>query len=959
MFLKSLEIFGFKSFADKTKIDFSDGISALLGPNGCGKSNVVDAIKWVVGEQSAKSLRADSMEDIIFNGTETRKALSVAEVTIVISNENGTLPLDVPEVSIRRRLYRSGESEYSINGQVAKLKEVRELFWDTGIGKSAYSVMEQGKIDQILSSKPEDRRYLFEEAAGITKHKARVKEAEGKLLKTEENMRQVEVILGEVKRNHDSLKVQADKTIGYRRLKEEIFEAERDVFLVRLRQFTREKDKKDEEYRRKRQERDEIKSQADALASSMAASLEMVNELEARLVEMQKNLYGLAVEKNGLEKHRSILSDRVRETKAKIDQLSIRLKNTEDKIAALQEEEGEKEEELAMLRSRLREAERNIGEFESGIQAASVAVKSNHGQALLRKDEIEKARAEIERQRIALDGITDTIVAQLDLRLKETGYSSAERRSLEADILSLVERARSKMESRTALFSDVSRALGYDTKNISDAVKGIASSLQDFSEVSSMLGEIAEKFSKYRASTPSFLDEFLSPEGIITRKRSIDEAISKGIERISALESDIQALDSDNRDLAARIESFRQTLEQARMSKAKVQAQIDAAQESVSVFRREIAGQGALLKEQKDEAYAEARRLEGLSEELEDAEGEIADLDAKGKRLALEMDGVEKGISAKNSDLTLRRKESAWLSDRLQASLSEMETIHLAIAQNETEIKNLKENFLETYSRDLAEFEERMFELRIPVGDLRDRLAALRSSLKDLGSVNLMAPEEYKEVKERYDFLSSQMGDLKKAQEDLSRITDEIRMESADLFLSTYNKIKKNFHNMFRRLFGGGRGELKLSDPDHVLESGIEILAQPPGKKLEAISLLSGGEKTLTAISLLFATYMVKPSPFCFLDEIDAALDEANVIRFVNLLREFSRTSQFIVITHNKKTVAGADTLLGVTMEESGITKAIAIRLERHDAGEASLRPFEPESFLEEEVEYEAGRELP
>jgi chromosome segregation protein len=252
LFLKSLDIFGFKSFADRTTIEFSDGISALLGPNGCGKSNVVDAIKWVVGEQSAKSLRAETMEGIIFNGTETRKALSVAEVTITISNESGTLPLDVPEVAIKRRLYRSGESEYYINGRLAKLKEVRELFWDTGIGKSAYSVMEQGKIDQILSSKPEDRRYLFEEAAGITKHKVRVREAETKLVRTEENMRQIEAVLAEVKHSHDSLKRQADKTIAYRELKDGIFELDRDVYLLRLRQFIMDKDRHDAEFERKK-----------------------------------------------------------------------------------------------------------------------------------------------------------------------------------------------------------------------------------------------------------------------------------------------------------------------------------------------------------------------------------------------------------------------------------------------------------------------------------------------------------------------------------------------------------------------------------------------------------------------------------------------------------------------------------------------------------------------------------
>ena len=242
--------------------------------------------------------------------------------------------------------------------------------------------------------------------------------------------------------------------------------------------------------------------------------------------------------------------------------------------------------------------------------------------------------------------------------------------------------------------------------------------------------------------------------------------------------------------------------------------------------------------------------------------------------------------------------------------------------------------------------------------ELREALSALRQRLKDLGSVNLMAPEEYGEVKERYDFLSTQLADLEAAKADLKRITEEIRNESAELFLSTYNRIKKNFHNMFRRLFGGGRGELRLVDPDHVLESGIEIYAQPPGKKLEAISLLSGGEKTLTAIALLFATYMVRPSPFCFLDEIDAALDEQNVIRFVNLLREFGRTSQFVVITHNKRTVTGADSLLGVTMEESGVTKAIGIRLERSD-GEPIRVPEPIAPMEEEEVEYEEGKELP
>jgi chromosome segregation protein len=289
-----------------------------------------------------------------------------------------------------------------------------------------------------------------------------------------------------------------------------------------------------------------------------------------------------------------------------------------------------------------------------------------------------------------------------------------------------------------------------------------------------------------------------------------------------------------------------------------------------------------------------------------------------------------------------------------------LEKTHLDLVQSETEIKNIQDNFRETHSRDLMEFEERIFVITTPVAELRENLARARSGLRDLGSVNLMAPEEFAETKERYEFLTNQLADLTKARDDLENINKEIKQESADLFMSTYNKIKKNFLNMFRRLFGGGRAELRLQDINHVLESGIEIYAQPPGKKLENISLLSGGEKSMTAVALLFATYLVKPSPFCLLDEIDAALDEANVGRFVQLLREFGNMSQFIVITHNKKTMVGAGTLLGVSMEESGITKIISVRLENENLAVAPEPPPNPEfTFEEEEVEPEEGRELP
>ena len=955
MYLKSLEIFGFKSFADRVRIEFSQGISALLGPNGCGKSNIVDAIKWVVGEQSAKSLRAESMEDIIFNGTENRRPLSVAEVAITISNDGGALPLDVPEIEVKRRLYRSGENEYFINGKQSKLKEVRELFWDTGIGKSAYSVMEQGRIDQVLSSKPEDRRYLFEEAAGITKHKVRAREAELKLAKTEENMRQIEGIVREVKHSYESLKVQAEKTVQYRQLKDKIFETELDLYLVRLRQYVRERDRSSAAFDQKKKEREALVQRIDNMSASMSEGLDLVNELEARLVEMQKLLYGLAVEKNGKEKQKTLLAERCRELKTKIEQLQGRDRAIAAKIESLQDEEGEKEAEYAGYRARIREVEANIHTFDENISAAALSVKANEGTIRQNAEESKEIGQKTAQLRQELDTITERIAQLVDERLRQSETQIEQRQKLEAQIRQGITEIALSVASRADRLQDYARIA--TTLSSQERAQEIERLSADLRELSSKSKWLEKDFQQYIAIAPSFLNELVAPEGVMTQKRRIDAAISAHVERLREIDTENQALSARNGDLAKKIETYRRTLEEARMEKTKIQAQMEAAQEALSVLRREIAGQESYRREIANELAGEQRRLDELDEELGTLEEELAEIEQKGRRLSEDMTELENSISQRTADLAEKRKESSELEQKLQAMQQELEDLHMAMAQRETEIRNLKDTFTELYSRDLSAYETRMYEIRRPIAEIREELASLKSSLSSLGSVNLMAPEEFEEVRQRYEFLTGQYEDMVKARTDLVRITDEIRTESAQLFVDTYNRIKKNFHNMFRRLFGGGRAELRLLDADHVLESGIEIYAQPPGKKLENISLLSGGERTLTAIALLFATYMVKPSPFCFLDEIDAALDEGNIIQLVNLLREFGTASQFIVITHNKKTVACADTLLGVTMEESGITKTIAIRVQNENG---VVRPVyvRDQPFEEEDIDYEEGRQL-
>jgi chromosome segregation protein len=400
-------------------------------------------------------------------------------------------------------------------------------------------------------------------------------------------------------------------------------------------------------------------------------------------------------------------------------------------------------------------------------------------------------------------------------------------------------------------------------------------------------------------------------------------------------------------------------LEGLRVNLARMNAQVKSAEEQAKLIRRELTGQEAMLKNIRDELALDRKRLEEIDERIADTHAEIAEIEQKGLDLTKELEKLEKDIQKRNGVVAGKQEVIKKRTAELGKVQEALEKIHLELVQSETEIKNIQDNFRETHSRDLMEFEERIFTITAHPADLREKLTAARSQMKDLGSVNLMAPEEFTETKERYEFLSGQLADLEKARKDLEDLTAEIRTESSELFTKTYNRIKKNFHNMFRRLFGGGRAELQLSDNNHVLESGIEIFAQPPGKRLEHISLLSGGERSMTAVALLFATYMVKPSPFCLLDEIDAALDEANVNRFVQLLREFGGTSQFIVITHNHKTITGASTLLGVTMEESGVTKLISVRIEHGELAQVDAEPPQHGLWDEEEVEAEEGRELP
>ncbi len=924
MFLKSVELFGFKSFADRSRIELRDGISALLGPNGCGKSNVVDAVKWVLGEQSTRSLRADRMEDIIFNGTESRKALSVAEVTLTLSNDQGFLPIDMPEIAVKRRLHRSGESEYFINSTPVKLKEVRELFFDTGIGKSSYSIMEQGKIDQILSNRPEERRFIFEEAAGITKYKHRGAEAERKLARTEENMQQVENILREVKRSYNTLKTQSEKTVLYRELNEKIFDLELDLQLLKLKELLQKQGEKEEKLKGSKSERDLLRRTIDEINETLEKNLDQVNDMEAKLIEAQKRLYGLDIEKNNLENQKILLKERVEEIQRQIHDGEQREVNLNSKIGELQHQTGERADQIEEYRQRLSEIDGNIETFERSIETARRRISDNSSEIKRLDDANRRIESEIQQSQHELHQITDDIVAQLDQKLSESGYSSSRRRELENQVRTVLNEIGIYIRGKIDLITDMQNTAGTDPAELGRTIEKAMASLKDLEGRSVALEDL---FSKYHGSIPAFIDEFLAPEGIITRKRSMEQSIDDGRNTQKENSSKLEAIRNENTQLDEKIDEYRKTLEELRVNRVQLYTQMKALQDVQEELKRQINEHQEALEENCHSMESNRKRITDIEQKMIGLQEQQQEYISRKNVLQAQLKELETGISKHNRDLSNKEADLRKKMDGLGKVQDQLEKLQMDVASLQTEIKSMYSNFFERHGRELTEYETRMFDIGPSPQELRQSLQVEKQKLKDLGQVNLMAPEEFAEVKERYDFLNSQLDDLYHARDDLKKITREIRTESTELFLETYDQIRKNFHSLFRRLFGGGRGELRLTEPDNVLESGIEIFAQPPGKSLENIALLSGGERSLTAVALLFATYMVKPSPFCILDEIDAALDEANVGRFINLLIEFGKKSQFIIITHNKKTVAGTQTLLGVTMQESGVSKIVAVRL--------------------------------
>lgn len=1185
MFLKSIEIRGFKSFADKTQLKFRKGVTAVVGPNGSGKSNISDSVRWVLGEQSVKTLRGGKMEDVIFAGTQFRKPVGLAQVSLTLDNSDNSLDTDYSEVTVTRRIFRSGETEYLINNQKCRLKDINNLFMDTGIGKEGYSLIGQGKIEAILSGKTEDRRALLEEAAGIVKFKSRKEEAERKLSNTENNLVRIRDIISTYEERIEPLKIEREKALKYKTLAEELRVKEVSVLVNNIKRIDEEingiskdiSDRKDEiETKRNKLHKDkeellilesnieELENKNNQEKSEYYTKKEEVNQslknieifreriknldeiikkdsLEIEVLENslkisieEKNALGKELEekiKEQLQKENDIkkLEKEVQELNREIQELERKIQHFKDEEFELLRKTSEANNNIALLNKEIlnkeelgANGENNLRTIEGNISinlATILGLKKNIDETRKAREEIKNDIIENKKKLSSLSGSAtrkesllreiskniSTLEGKLttlkDLEKSYEGYQLSVKRLMEriengqvsygkgTKVLGEIFTVNKEYETaiEIALGGAISNIITKDENvakllidylkknslgratflplniikgnrlSISENIKnttgflGLASDLIEFDSkfkeiMDYSLGktiiakdmDCALKISKlgnYKLKIVTLDGEVISPGGALTggsiykknnssilgRRRELQELegnISKSKERYSSeydslnkIKEEIKVIDEENLNKSdevhgktidiTRFESEIKALEneglKLKNSLEVSKKELSLNMETLSKLKEEIKSKEELLAKLKENNSSNKNEILSLQSSLiekkenfdrikdeviqikinkatldEVVYGKESEIKRKEKEEKEKEEKILK-ISAENTEkvknisyLKNQIDEKVNLIDKINKRLSELEDIfksdevkritlkdklkikdgetnelieilrnlegelnkrEIAYAKIESERESHYKRLNEELNLTLAEAVEIALEIE-NISKIKDEIFKLKSQITSLGTVNLAAIAEYEEVCEKYEFMAAQEEDLNKAKDELMTVINEMTTKMQELFRENFKILNKNFNETFRDLFKGGNAELILGEGDE-LTANIEINVQPPGKKLQNINLMSGGEKVLSAIALLFAILKMKPTPFCILDEIEAALDDANVYRYAEFLKEFSENIQFIVITHRKGTMEASDVMYGVTMEEKGVSKVVSVDLSK------------------------------
>ena len=972
MYLKRIELHGFKSFADKVNVEFQPGITGIVGPNGCGKSNISDAVRWVLGEQSVKSLRGSNMSDVIFAGSEDRRAQNLAEVTLVFDNSDRTLNYDYNEVEFTRRLYRQGnEAEYLLNRQQCRLKDITDLILDTGLGRDSLSIISQGNISNFADNRPEERRAIFEEAAGVSKYKKRKIEAIRKLERTKENLDRIGDIVYELEKQITPLKKQKEKAETYLELKEKLTSIEVNVLvheisetnasLEELSKILKSLNEKqaalDAEILLKESANDEIKkkmfvldNEINALQSQLLEAMSEVSRLETSKVEVdQKRKHALESKDNKdiahkLENLKAILADvveeynnrvgRLEETEKDLNDLSNKQKEMTLMIQEKHQSISHLAQEITKNKNRqeiLIDLVENKSNYHSGVKAVMSLSNQNpdiigvFGDLIKNNQEYDLAIS------TALGSALQFIVTKDDLQARLAIKFLRDNKAGRATFLPLeTMEPRSLREEHEILCPTLDGYLGVvsdfvsSDKKIENVILNqlgnviLADNIDHASEISKAT------YARYKVVT---LDgNIVNVGGSLTggsankQQSSIIQKreLEKVKEHLKELENKLAKEKNELNSLENESKEISHTLLQKQMSYAKLEVVVQNKKEELIV------------------AKGEYEDLSHQNVELEDFKsGKI------NNQLVIELneaiqhrDQLTEQIKSKREMRMSYVNENEQLESALKTLRKDLKDIQSQV--NEKAIASTKQeaalnNYLNRLSNEYAmtyEYASENYQEELDMESARYEVAVLRNEINALGHVNLDAIEEYEEVSKRYEDMNGQRLDLIQAQDKIIQAIDEMDDIMVEKFSTTFDKINYQFNLVFRELFGGGRAEIKYTDPNNILETGIDIDVQPPGKSVSNITLFSGGEKALIAISCLFAILKVRPVPMCILDEVEAALDMANVERFAKFLREFSLQTQFIVVTHREGTMEECDLLYGATMQQKGVTKLVSVKLE-------------------------------
>ena len=976
MYLKTIVASGFKSFADKVTIDLTNGITGIVGPNGSGKSNVVDAIRWVLGEQSVKSLRGEgNMTDVIFSGSKSRKPLNVASVTLIFDNSDKYLNVDYDEVSIKRRVYKDGTNEYLINNEKCRLKDITDLFLDTGVAKESFNIISQGKVEEIISSKPTERRVIFEEAAGVLKYKKRKEDALRKLDKTHDNMSRVNDIISELEVQVNPLKEQKEQALKYNELNKELESIE--VALI-----TKEITDINYTYQDNKARIEELNNEIISIStnnSTNEAKIEeyknSINKLNDNISKLQNKLMEDTTNVERINSRKNILLERQKYEveNTKLHNNLVELKSEELKlntdINSLKDEISFKEEELKSILSDyekyeeyLNKAKETKNKLESDLSSKMILKTDLQHKIDYLKESIESnstlpysVKSILNNPK--LSGIHNVIGNLIEVDEK---YALAITTSLGFALSNLVVDNENNAKEAIKYLSEnnIGRVTFFPlniikAKEIDDVkelkeTKGfidVASNLVKYDKkydniIKNQLGNVlvvdnidtANKVSKivnhkYKIVT---LDGNLIHVGgsltggvsnknknVITEKYELENLLKD----FDKLILDIKEVENSINDSDYAYKTIEDKLYLANKNKVTTEEFINQRNEIIKdkqirllEVQNEIIGTNNVLEnnisKEEEEILNEYYKA---VEEKNKTENELNAANTKLSNLKDDLDEFEFSVKKENSNFNQKNKE---LKD-LEISVNRMDV------KLDTLLSKLNETYSMTYEKAVT-----LYELEVDMEFAKNRVNNLRKQIKDLGNVNLGAIEEYDRVSVRYDFLIKQREDLAKAEVTLLEIIDEMDAVMTTEFSKVFKIINEKFGETFKELFKGGHAELKLTDPNNMLETGIEIIASPPGKSLKSISLLSGGEKTFTAISLLFAILKARPVPFCVLDEVEAALDEVNVDGFGSYLMKLKEKTQFVLITHKKRTMEYVDVLYGITMQESGVSKLVSVKLE-------------------------------